>query len=661
MKNKLIFGTYNSLPVGTSDDVLEEHYQSAYKPFIQQLYTHREIHAVVYYCGILLDWLAANHSEFINVLSEMVSRRQIEIIGGGFYEPIFTMIPRQDRVGQIELMTTMIRKQFGRRPRGCWIPECVWEQGLTSSLCSSGMEYTFLEESQFALSGLRGDSLYRPAITEDQGKTVIVFPLHSAGKTAFLPDRSLFSGLDKQERLFVRFVPGETIGLEGLNDVVNAVEAGQIQSILPSRYLRTNIRRQRIYFPSSSCEAMQHWAHDIQPQRERQQAEQVLQENDLQNVSLSGGFFRNFLTRYPEVSRLYAKMQYTHIVVNQIRGDKQRKQAAREELWRGQHHSAYWHGRGAGVYDAAIRSELYRSLIQAEKMARERGIFKPSIISLDFDMDGSDEYLYQGVGLNAYVHSLGGSLFELDSLDTQQNYINTMSRHPEEYHKEDAVAYGYDAYSRTAFLDHFVDPAVNHEDFESGNTDKCSRFHDKAYEMQELNRDQFQISFLMDGPLYPGSDHRVEIGKQYSFTKDSVQVSYSLHNCGDRSFSTVFMPEINLSFPDLSTACLRVLGRDSRESEDISPERRFSGRYTQVQFIHQPLQQNVILDFDEPCEIWGNPMKTMCRQNGGEIAFFQQGCTVLPRWIIEIQPGEKWKTSVRLQLKKSKRSGATDK
>ncbi|MFW6364249.1 MAG: 4-alpha-glucanotransferase, partial [Spirochaeta sp.] len=159
MKNKLIFGTYNSLPVGTPESVLEEYYQSSYKPFLQHLYTHPQVQAAVYYCGTLLDWLSSHHSEFLDVLSEMVGRRQIEVIGGGFYEPILSMIPRQDRVGQIELMTTMLRKQFGRRPRGCWIPEMVWEPGLTSSLCSSGMEYTFLEESQFMRAGLRGDQL----------------------------------------------------------------------------------------------------------------------------------------------------------------------------------------------------------------------------------------------------------------------------------------------------------------------------------------------------------------------------------------------------------------------------------------------------------------------------------------------------------------------
>ena len=648
MQNKLIFGTYNSHPVGTPDSVLEECYQTVYKPFLQRLYSHPEVHAVLYYCGTLLDWLAAYHSEFLDVLSEMVTRRQIEIVGGGFYEPILTLIPRQDRVGQIELMTTMLRKQFGRRPRGCWLPECVWEPGLTSSLCSSGMEYTFLEDSQFSRAGLRGDKLFVPAVTEDQGKTLVVFPLHTSRRTTLLPEHAhKYVG---DEKLYVSILPGENVTLSMLDDVVEAVLQKNVGTVLPFRYLRTNSRRQRVYFPTSSTLSMHRWTQAPQPQRDHSRAEALLCQQDLQDVYVEGGFFRNFLIRYPEASRLYAKMQYTHILVNQIRGDKQRKQAAREELWRGQHHSAYWHGSRDGVYNPSVRCELYRSLILAEKMARERGIFKPSIISLDFDMDGVEEYLYQGVAINGYIHSIGGALFELDSLKTQHNYLATMARHPEVYHTDEAIALGYDLYSRSAFLDHMVDPGVTQEEFDNGVPDGSSRFHLEKYSLVELNRDQFQIAFQTEGAAGVDCPH-VRIQKVYTFSKNAITVHYTITNIGDSALSRVFMSEVNLVFPDMQPSALRLWGcRNAHTSEELSPAKHYAGAYSRVQFTCKAVKQNLSLVLDGTAHVWGGAMRTSNLDGRSMMQTNMQGCTVLPRWPLELEPGQDWSTTVSLQL-----------
>jgi predicted glycosyl hydrolase (DUF1957 family) len=63
----------------------------------------------------------------------------VEILGGGFYEPMMPLIPLQDKIGQIELLTTYLRKQFGKRPQGCWLPALAWEQNMVSFLSACGM------------------------------------------------------------------------------------------------------------------------------------------------------------------------------------------------------------------------------------------------------------------------------------------------------------------------------------------------------------------------------------------------------------------------------------------------------------------------------------------------------------------------------------------
>ena len=156
----------------------------AFKPFLAVLYGYPDFPVVLHYSGLLLEWLEDHHPEFITLLGEMVRRGQVEVLGGGYYDPILPMIPTNDKLGQLEKMTTHLRVRFETRPRGCWLAESVWEPSLAFVLRASGMDYTFLDESQFRLAGAEGPDLLRPAIAEEQGKIVSVFPI-AAGLAPF--------------------------------------------------------------------------------------------------------------------------------------------------------------------------------------------------------------------------------------------------------------------------------------------------------------------------------------------------------------------------------------------------------------------------------------------------------------------------------------------
>jgi alpha-amylase len=179
-KLKLIIGTHNSQPVGSYDYVFERAYQEAYKPFLTIFYNYSDIPITLYYSGTLLQWLEDHHPEFLMLLDDMVKQKQVDLLSGGFYDPIFPIIPPSDRIGQIEKLTTYLRKKFGKRPAGSWVTELVWEPCLTSMFKTSGINYIFLDESHFEAIGFSGVQLYQPCITEDQGKTLIVYPISSS-------------------------------------------------------------------------------------------------------------------------------------------------------------------------------------------------------------------------------------------------------------------------------------------------------------------------------------------------------------------------------------------------------------------------------------------------------------------------------------------------
>ena len=127
---KVILGTYNTMPDGASGKVFELTYQRSWRPFLSSLYKFQNISAVLYYSGSVLQWIEENHPEFILLLEEMAGRKQIELLGGGYFSPLFPILQPSDKVGQIEMLTTYLRKTFGRRPSGGWLYEYAWDAGL---------------------------------------------------------------------------------------------------------------------------------------------------------------------------------------------------------------------------------------------------------------------------------------------------------------------------------------------------------------------------------------------------------------------------------------------------------------------------------------------------------------------------------------------------
>ena len=69
-----------------------------------------------------------------------------------------------------------LQKYFKRKIRGMWIPERVWEQNLTKTFADANMEYTVLDDSHFKYAGLEDYQLTGYYVTEDQGRTLKVFP-----------------------------------------------------------------------------------------------------------------------------------------------------------------------------------------------------------------------------------------------------------------------------------------------------------------------------------------------------------------------------------------------------------------------------------------------------------------------------------------------------
>src|SRR3989441_4092341 len=130
----------------------------------------------MHYSGPLLDWLAGSRREFFPRLTALVAGGQVELMTGGYYEPILAIIPDPDKDGQVRMMTDYLRRRFRAPATGFWLAERVWEPHLAKPLAAAGVEYIIVDDTHFTAVGLREDELTRYFVTDEQGATVKVFP-----------------------------------------------------------------------------------------------------------------------------------------------------------------------------------------------------------------------------------------------------------------------------------------------------------------------------------------------------------------------------------------------------------------------------------------------------------------------------------------------------
>ncbi len=524
----LCFGCICTTSIDSSAD--EHLYQSVYKPLVSTLYNLPELPFTFAFDGPLLEWMEGHHPEFFMILEEMVSRKQVEILGGGYYAPYFPLLPPADRVGQIEMLTTQVRKNFGKRPRGAWLESSAWEPSLVSSLTSCGVEYVLLDRAMIASAGFKGVDGTVPVTVEDNGKTILAMPLdYRPAAWASVPPADFLGGyLDledsAEERALCAFfsplsLPALLAGgddspswMQAVLDEVRSL-SGAIALSVPGKALKRNRVFRKVYVQAGLSPN-----HIPAPGTRNHRAAPTATVKHALYASRAG-------------MNLYAKMMYVHALVNQLRGDKARKKNAREELWKSQ----------SGVFyrpdiedpegcDGAsrLRNRAYKHLLLAEKATRLRGVFSPSIVSFDFDMDGLKEYLFQSDALNMYAHLLGGKLIEIDHFKTNRNYVDLCR----------------DAHG--CFVDHFLD-RDEAASLAAGKTPASAPvFADKPYQETGVDSPKHEIQLRANG-LFGPFQQPISLRKQYAFRSEGVQLQYILKNESPLNLTGSFAISVDLA------------------------------------------------------------------------------------------------------------------
>jgi 4-alpha-glucanotransferase len=450
-------------PSGNFEYVFEECYQNSYDAFLSMVEKHPKIHLALHYSGPLLLWIEKNHPEYFERLRKLVISGQIELIGGGFYEPILISIPESDRQEQLTRLADYIEKHFGKRPTGAWLAERVWEPQLPTSLAAANVSYTLVDDLPFLAAGFEPQELFGPYVAEDCGKSVWLFPglkelrylipfrkveecityfrdaakLHRGGVAAFGDDMEKFG-----------VWPGtfQHCYTDGwLEDFFLALEenADWLKTVTPSECISSHLPLGRADLPTASYAEMMEW---VLPTATRLRYFALHKEfsgrPDLLEF-VRGAGWRAFFRKYAESNLLHKKMLRVSACVAAVPPRRSSAEhtshmrEARDRLLRAQGNDAYWHGVFGGLYAPHLRTELWRNLVRAEALVDQLtpGGSIPRVEFLDYDADGNSELLFSAPEYQALLKpSDGATLSAFDFRPSSATLINSLQRRPEAYH-----------------------------------------------------------------------------------------------------------------------------------------------------------------------------------------------------------------------------------
>ena len=452
----LALAIHNHQPVGNFGWVFDEVFEKAYEPMVDALERHPGVSLSLHYTGPLLEWLRTQRPGFIERLHGLVERGQIEILGGGYYEPVLASLPERDRIGQLRRMADELEAMFGKRPVGAWLAERVWEPDLPTSLVAADYQWTILDDAHFRAAAIPEEDLWGPYTTEDQGHLLRVFgteqglryriPFRDVEEVIeYLRDHATAGG----ERIGTMGDDGEKFGAwpttwehcwgerQWVEKFFTALEtnADWLTTITPSAWFADHLPIGRVYVPTSSYMEMGEWALPAGESRAFTAALQNAQRRHKPEARwLRGAFWRNFQVKYREINDLHKQMLRTSAKVDAMPSGPDRTLAL-DHLYQGQSNDCYWHGLFGGIYIGHMRAATYEHLIPAEDLADAHVGGLSATDRVDLDLDGQDDARLAGPGLVVSVDlNEGAGIGGWDIRPVRHALGAVMRRRPEAYH-----------------------------------------------------------------------------------------------------------------------------------------------------------------------------------------------------------------------------------
>lgn len=608
MSVHICFGVKSSMIDSFQSDVLEKEYQNIYKPVAKFLYSHPAFCLSFSFNGPQFEFYRRKHPEFIEILQMLIGRKQIEILGGGFYDPVFPLLFPRDRTGQIELLSSSIREAVGKRPRGLSMCASIWESSLLPCFSTCGMEFVMLDETLVPPE----KNTCIPLIMSDKGKSIIILPVENSLKPQ--PNVQISGFIDavtakvqkSQRNSEPHIQSGEKVisiqfsykelkkllesgWLENLSTVISDEKNEKCILSIPSNVVKTSVVFQPVFIPAGMSGEIAQWA--IKPYKA------------VKTTSYFPVTIYDFLQLYPQSRALYDRMMYVSMLVNQSHGDKIRKKVARDKLWEAQNGNSFICTAEGAFVNSSFRQNSYKNLVEAEKIVRECNEFEESVSCFDYNGDGLNEYIIRMQNYFAAVNLLGGAIREFDLMQASGNYADNLSRVQEFENCNDN-------YERGLFVDHiFTD-----EEFSEYLLNKPTGngvFSKMIYTESKFSAQHKEIQLSVCA-LFKNRQN-VSLRKKILASSSGLTIQYILKNESSRQLKAKFAVEssfaqTNFNAQDFNAYRLEILTDGQKQEIDTKSSSKAlnaSGKLANVEGFQLTDTDNSISFMFEPNEQCG--------------------------------------------------------
>ena len=593
-KIKLAFCIHSHQPVGNYPWVFEQGARDCYMPFIKYLNEFPNIRATLHFTGPLLEWFEENRPEFYFLLCGLILKGQVELMGGGFYEPILSAIPGDDAKKQIEMGSDFFLKKFGVKPTGIWCTERIWDPSLPQKISGTGIKYTLLDDTHFLAAGLKPEDVHGYFITERDGSPLKVFPIDMKLRY-IIPFKEpqeiidyLLSLRDRGVEVVTYGDDGEKFGMwpgtlkwvyedKWLERFMEAMsKCDDIEVVTLNDVLIKHPSRGLIYLPSASYPEMMEWS--LFPEQGRIYGRLMSDAKNSRDWNskrgfLRGGIWDNFFAKYPESNRMHKKMLRISRLAREYGGDE----TALRHVFMAQCNCGYWHGLFGGVYLDILRNAIYENLLRAEKIIdKTRLKDRPYIVeNYDYDLDGNDEILVSGRVINCIISpDESASVFGIEHKPTERCITNVMMRHDEIYHDkilgssephddhnsvnkplsihdipfvssdELKSLLVYDTYSRNCFITHIMSDRPDTQSLLKGLKPKGFTGALKAFRLEDMSEDTEVLTVK-----FSAIEEGLNISKTIIFDpKGSIRLAQNIS--GEITNDMFIAVEMNIMMPD---------------------------------------------------------------------------------------------------------------
>ncbi len=548
-KSSLLQGAVFSFPRNISRKEYTAYYELWVKPYLSLAYNHPTIPFFFYISGIVFEGFEKSYKECMVVLQELISRGQVELLGGLYYDTAPLLQASKDQREQIEKLSYYIKKHYKVLHKGVWITPGTFDNTSIPLFKKTGTHYLFVQRAYVELVHQQS----RMGLIEEKGEMLPLFIYDKVFMQKIQSEHTCHKDLEKMTEDLKNSLGSVYIALAEYHDIFNTKMYFKSLETFQTMLESSNV--------ISSCRL---------PSDERKFCKEQFTFCRVRTTAYGDEENETFVKQivYRSESRLlYGMLQHCAQKVAKYKKDKTRKQSAKLMLMEAQNHFPFWSFNTPwGIQDMAMRQGLYKLFISILKTLQELDTTKNKrgmLSNIDINLDGKKELIFSSSSFMGAIETEHGSLCLLHRIGRSKswNYGACYSpwynaQHPPWSFRETIVP--RETSLETLHMDMLENKYSYHPIVFSKVTSKNTEA--TVYFSAEHERNTYNASETdsQENASY------MAITKDYKFQNTGVVIHYNIANVSEVAQQGFFIIEIKLAFSQDNADVLSITTSDNK-------------------------------------------------------------------------------------------------